>query len=356
MRRPSSSPRTSASRTRTDRERPTVSSHDSNARLAELIRAGLQRADQLGRTRVPLKLFPAEDQEELLTLLHAYLWDTAAPYDDEWHRSPGNIITLWAELLEIGSKTRHRLIPLRTDLVKLLTERGLGYRTHPRSVPVLVREYSGPIETPVHPGDARETSSTIAVGGWGAGFGDADTNRQVELAAEKVVRKQPRGTSEGNHRWARGHQGRVVSKRPVAHRHLDRCPRTGGGHRHGSVWTAPGRPPRATAPDGHHGPVVRRHQSRALDRSGQSCRSVEVQPPGDSRDDRRRCRRCQAWPGDRGTPMAQRPDCVDATSYPDRTSRGGGRHHRPRDTPARARGPPAQALLRPRRRSRVVTR
>ncbi len=166
-----------------------MSSHDSNARLAELIRAGLQRADQLGRTRVPLKLFPAEDQEELLTLLHAYLWDTAAPYDDEWHRSPGNIITLWAELLEIGSKTRHRLIPLRTDLVKLLTERGLGYRTHPRSVPVLVREYSGPIETPVHPGDARETSSTIAVGGWGAGFGDADTNRQVELAAEKVVRK-----------------------------------------------------------------------------------------------------------------------------------------------------------------------
>ena len=58
-------------------------------------------------------------------LLHAYLWDTAAPYDDEWHRSPGNIMTLWAELLEIGSKTRHRLIPLRTDLVKLLTERGL---------------------------------------------------------------------------------------------------------------------------------------------------------------------------------------------------------------------------------------
>lgn len=157
-----------------------MSSHDSNARLAELIRAGLQRADQLGRTRVPLKLFPAEDQEELLTLLHAYPWDTAAPYDDEWHRSPGNI--LWAELLEIGSKTRHRLIPLRTDLVKLLTERGLGYRTHPRSVPVLVCEYSGPIETPVHPGDARETSSTIAVGGWGAGFGDADTNRQVELA------------------------------------------------------------------------------------------------------------------------------------------------------------------------------
>ena len=56
-------------------------------------------------------------------------------------------------------------------------------------MPVLVREYSSPIETPVHPGDARETSSTIAVGGWGAGFGDADTNRQVELAAEKVVRK-----------------------------------------------------------------------------------------------------------------------------------------------------------------------
>lgn len=70
-----------------------MSSHDSNARLAELIRAGLQRADQLGRTRVPLKLFPAEDQEGLLTLLHAYLWDTAAPYDDEWHHSPGNIMT-----------------------------------------------------------------------------------------------------------------------------------------------------------------------------------------------------------------------------------------------------------------------
>lgn len=164
-----------------------MSSHDSNARLVDLIRAGLSRADQLGRARVPLKLYPAEEQEELLTLLHAYLWDTAAPYDDGWHRSPGNIMTLWAELLEIGTETRHRLIPLRTDLVKVLTQRGLGYRTHPRSVPVLVREYSGPIETPVHPGDPRETSSTIAVGAWGAGFGDAATNRKVELAAEAAV-------------------------------------------------------------------------------------------------------------------------------------------------------------------------
>lgn len=164
-----------------------MSSHDSNARFVDLIRAGLSRADELGRARVPLKLYPAEEQEELLTLLHAYLWDTAAPYDDDWHRSPGNIMTLWAELLEIGTETRHRLITLRTDLVKVLTERGLGYRTHPRSVPVLVREYSGPIETPVHPGDPRETSSTIAVGDWGAGFGDAATNRKVELAAEAAV-------------------------------------------------------------------------------------------------------------------------------------------------------------------------
>jgi len=117
------------------------------------------------------------------------LWDTAAPYDDTWHRSPGNIMTLWAELLEIGTETRHRLIPLRTDLVKLLTERGLGYRTHPWPVPVLVREYDGPIETPVHPGDPRETSSAIAVGAWGAGFGDAATNRKVELAAEAVVQQ-----------------------------------------------------------------------------------------------------------------------------------------------------------------------
>ncbi|QBR91829.1 DUF3883 domain-containing protein [Nocardioides euryhalodurans] len=164
-----------------------MSSQDSNALLADLIRAGLSRADQLGRARVPLKLYPAEEQEELLALLHAYLWDTAAPYDDDWHRSPGNIMTLWAELLQIGTETRHRLIPLRTDLVKVLTERGLGYRTHPRSVPVLVREYSGPIETPVHPGDPRQTSNTITVGTWGAGFGDAATNRKVELAAEAVV-------------------------------------------------------------------------------------------------------------------------------------------------------------------------
>lgn len=164
-----------------------MSSHDSSARFADLIRAGLSRADELGRARVPLKLYPPEEQEELLTLLHAYLWDTAAPYDEEWHRSPGNIMTLWAELLQIDAETRHRLITLRTDLVKLLTERGLGYRTHPRSVPVLVREYSGPIETPVHPGDPREISSTIAVGAWGAGFGDPDTNRKVELAAEAAV-------------------------------------------------------------------------------------------------------------------------------------------------------------------------
>lgn len=134
-----------------------------------------------------MKLFPADEQEELLGLLHAYLWDTAAPHDDQWHRSPGNIMTLWAELLQIGKETRERLIPLRTDLVKALTARGLGYRTHPRSVPVLIREYSGPLQTPVHPGDPRETSDTIAVGPWGAGYGDAAKNREVELAAEDVV-------------------------------------------------------------------------------------------------------------------------------------------------------------------------
>jgi hypothetical protein len=147
-----------------------VPSQDSNARLVELIRTGLARADDDGPARLPLKLYSAEEQDELLTLLHAYLWDTATPHDGEWHRSPGNIMTLWAELLEIGTETRHRLIPLRTDLVKLLTERGLGYRTHPRSVPVLVRAYSGPVETPVHAGDPRKTSSTIAFGAWGAGL------------------------------------------------------------------------------------------------------------------------------------------------------------------------------------------
>ncbi|GGD10622.1 hypothetical protein [Nocardioides daphniae] len=60
-----------------------MTSQDSNARLVELIRAGLTRADDAGLARVPLKLYPAEEQEELLTLLHAYLWDTAAPHDGD---------------------------------------------------------------------------------------------------------------------------------------------------------------------------------------------------------------------------------------------------------------------------------
>ncbi|MEU4607428.1 DUF3883 domain-containing protein [Kribbella sp. NPDC023972] len=161
--------------------------HDSNIRLAALLRTGLARADAEGRARVPLKLFSPAEQDELQALLHAYLWDTAAPHADDWHRSPGNIMTLWAELLEIGSSARHQLIPLRTELVKALTDRGLAYRTHPRSVPVLVREYSGGLAAPVHPGDPREASSTIAVGSWGAGFGEPATNREVELAAEAVV-------------------------------------------------------------------------------------------------------------------------------------------------------------------------
>jgi hypothetical protein len=96
-------------------------------------------------------------------------------------------MTLWAELLEIGKETRERLILLRTELVKALTAQGVAYRTHPRSVPVLVREYTGSVPTSVHPGDGRETSATIAFGSWGAGFGDAATNREVELAAEQEV-------------------------------------------------------------------------------------------------------------------------------------------------------------------------
>ena len=164
-------------------------SSDSNARLVALLRLGLDRAHYEGRARVPLNLFTAAEREELLALLHAYLWDTAAPHDDPWHRSPGNIMTLWAELLEIDKPTREKLILLRTELVKELTTRGLAYRKHPRSVPVLVREYAGVLATPVHPGDPRETSATITFGPWGAGFGDPAKNRQVELAAEDVITK-----------------------------------------------------------------------------------------------------------------------------------------------------------------------
>lgn len=161
--------------------------HDSNARLVGLIQLGLKRADEQARAGVQLKLYSSGEQEELLELLHAYLWDTAAPHDNEWHRSPGNIMTLWVELLEIGKETRDRLIPLRTDLVKALTARELGYRRHPRSVPVLIRAYTGPLQTPVHPSDPRERADTIAIGPWGAGYGDADKNREVETAAEAAV-------------------------------------------------------------------------------------------------------------------------------------------------------------------------
>jgi hypothetical protein len=168
--------------------------HASNARLVDLIRLGLKRADEQERIRVPLKLYSPSEQDELLGLLHAYLWDTAAPHDDQWHRSPGNIMTLWAELLGIGKETRMRLIPLRIDLVKALTARGVAYRTHPRSVPLLVREYAGPVPSPVHPGDPRETADTIAFGPWGAGYGDADKNREVEIAAEAAVTQQYEAT------------------------------------------------------------------------------------------------------------------------------------------------------------------
>lgn len=161
--------------------------HDSNARLVDLLRLGLERADEQDRVRVPLKLYSPSEQDELLGLLHAYLWDTATPHDDQWHRSPGNIMTLWAELLGIGKETRTRLISLRIDLVKTLTARGVAYRTHPRSVPLLVREYAGPVRIPVGP---REIADTIAFGPWGAGYGDADKNRQVEMAAEAEITQQ----------------------------------------------------------------------------------------------------------------------------------------------------------------------
>jgi uncharacterized protein DUF3883 len=165
----------------------TTSSEDANLRLIELLRSGLARADSLQRRQVRLAAYPAADQEELVTLLHAYLWDTAAPYDKDWYRSPGNIMTLWAELLEAEEPTRARLRPLRTDLVKALSTRGLVLRTHPRSAPILVREIFGTIMPPVHRGDAREAYSSIAFGPWGAGYGDADRNRQVEVAAEEFV-------------------------------------------------------------------------------------------------------------------------------------------------------------------------
>lgn len=216
--------------------------HDSNTRLIELLRVGLGRADDQRRSRVPLKLYSAAEQAELLTLLHAYLWDTAAPHDDQWHRSPGNIMTLWAELLEIGKETRERLILLRTEMVKALTARGLAYRTHPRSVPVLVREYTGPVATPVHPGDPRETSDTIAFGPWGAGYGDATKNRAVELAAEAEVTRRYEAAGWAVSRVAhlkcgwdltengqarRGHRGLRRASHDAL-RHGDICGRAGG--------------------------------------------------------------------------------------------------------------------------------
>ncbi|MFC5008718.1 protein NO VEIN domain-containing protein [Dactylosporangium cerinum] len=163
------------------------SPQDSNARLTDLLRTGLGRADAKGRAQVVLKLFSPAEQEELVALLHAYLWDTAAPHDNDWHRSPGNIMTLWAELLAISTQTRQRLIPLRTGLIKVMTDRSLGYRTHPQSVPVFIRAYTGPLATPVHPGDPRQTTSTITISARGAGFGDPATDKAVETAAETVV-------------------------------------------------------------------------------------------------------------------------------------------------------------------------
>jgi hypothetical protein len=59
---------------------------------------------------------------------------------------------------------------------------------------VLVREYAGPVPSPVHPGDPRETADTIAFGPWGAGYGDADKNREVEMAAEAAVTQQYEAT------------------------------------------------------------------------------------------------------------------------------------------------------------------
>jgi len=64
----------------------------------QLLRTGLPGADDEGLTRVPLKLFSEAEQDELLSLLHAYLWDPAAPHDEQWHRSPGKIMTLWSVL------------------------------------------------------------------------------------------------------------------------------------------------------------------------------------------------------------------------------------------------------------------
>lgn len=161
---------------------------ESNERFAELLRRGQCRADADGVRGIRPKHFEESELEEMVELLHAYLSDTALPHRGGF-RSAGNIMTLWAELLDVvdDDRARRRYSRLRDDLVKELTARGLAERTHPRSTPLLVSAYSGNVDPPVHVGDPREDDASIAVGAWGAGFGDPATNRVVEMAAERAV-------------------------------------------------------------------------------------------------------------------------------------------------------------------------
>jgi len=94
-------------------ERPNVTSHESNARLADLIRArlsrSLSRADELGRARVPLKLSDRAARRAAHAPPRPPVGRRGAP--TKTGTAPGNIMTLWAELPEVGTATRRRLIP-----------------------------------------------------------------------------------------------------------------------------------------------------------------------------------------------------------------------------------------------------
>lgn len=147
--------------------------------VAELLHLALNGATEQGVRFVHVRHVPEPQFLELASSTHRFLWENASTDSDRqgWRVHKGGILRWWGDQGGLNEEDSRRLHKFRSDIVDFLTAQGLVYRSHPQSNHLHVAPYTG------NPDNA----ATITVSSSGAGFGDPDQNREVEVAAMRAV-------------------------------------------------------------------------------------------------------------------------------------------------------------------------
>jgi hypothetical protein len=107
--------------------------------VADLLREALRHGDEQRRTQILGKHLPEGLLADLAAQTHRYALEHAEDAGDGRLIFKEGIYGWWTGEGDLAHSEFSRLVRLRTDVVKRLTDQGLAKRPHPQSVPFYVR-------------------------------------------------------------------------------------------------------------------------------------------------------------------------------------------------------------------------